>query len=179
MASGNNPYEKTQLFLSIKSAIESGEALQHPQLHAARLARFAELDLDQWSRITNQFPELASYQTLTEGIIANAQRLGIPLPSISYQGPELLGTPRGVFSYIGESRGIEIYTFPGPGHKPFYAVNFHVATDSYQEDAPTLEEVTRVVSEWLVLNIPIELLRQQHSWIAALTDRPKWRVRLE
>lgn len=179
MASSNNSYEKTQLFLTIKSAIESGEALQNPQLHAVRLRRFIELDLEQWVRITKQFPELAPYQTLTEGIIATAQRLNIPLPSISYQGPELLGTPRGVFSYIGESRGIEIYTFPGPGHDPFYAVNLHIETGPYQENASTLEEVTLVVSEWLVLNMPIEMVQQRHSWITTITNRPKWRMRLE
>jgi hypothetical protein len=175
----NTAYEKTQLFLAIKNAIESGDALQHPQLHAARLKRFAELDVEQWSRITSQFPELAPYQTLTEGILATAQRLNIPLPQIDYRGPELLGTPRGVFSFIGEGRGIEIYTFPGPGHEPYYAVNLHESTGPYQENAPTLEEVTRVVSEWLSLNLSIVQLAQKHAWITAVPIEVTWRMRLE
>lgn len=180
MTTNNDRYEKTSLFLAIKRAIETGEALQQPLIHAARLQRLDQLDTEQWIQTIALFPDLHPYQTLTEGIITTAQCLSLPLPPLEYRGPELLGHPRGVFSYAEEGvRSIHIYTFRGEIQQPFYAVNIFEGEQAYQANAPTLEDVTRVVSAWVIEHVPLDQLALTYAWMNATPINPTWRIRFE
>jgi hypothetical protein len=180
MTTNNDRYEEANLFLAIKRAIKTGEALQHPLLHATRLQRLAELDVEQWNFAAKQLPDLQPYQTLTEGIVATAQRFNLMLPPIDNRKPELLGSPRGVFTYAEEGiRSIHVYTFPGPSHAPFYAVNIFEGEQAYQANAPTLEDVTRVVSAWAIEHVPLDQLALTYAWMNATPINPTWRIRFE
>ena len=99
MSEPRQPREKAYLLIALHQAVKSGAAECDPVLHAQRLQRFAELDQEDWARMIARLPELAPYQTVTEGMLHTADVLHLPLPPIEARTLEPLGGPRGGFSY--------------------------------------------------------------------------------
>lgn len=172
-------YEMGQLVIALQKAIRSGKAEQNPVLHAQRLARLAELDSEAWTRLIANLPELALYQTLTEGMLHTADALDLPLPAIEDCGPELLGMPRGTFSYVADDRSLRVFAFGSADPTPFYAVDLFGAEGSYQGDAPSLVELTRLVSDWLAQGLALSELLSRYAWMRSEPVRATWRMHLD
>lgn len=172
-------YEMIHLLVAIRKAIETGEAKRNPLLHAQRLQRFAELDQEDWARMIANLPELAPYQTMTEGIVATAQALRLPLPPITDYTLEPLGGPRGGFSYVCPDRSVRVLVFDTAQPAPYYAVDLFAPEGSYQGDAPSLVEVTRLVSDWLGQGMSIAALLPRYAWMRSERVRATWRMHLD
>lgn len=178
MSQPRQRYEVIHLLVAIRKAIETGEAERDSVLHAQRLQRFAELDQEDWARIIANVPELALYQTVTEGIVATAQALHLPLPPIEDYTLEPLGGPRGGFSYVAADRSVRVLAFDTAQPAPYYAVDLFDVQHSYQGNAPSLVEVTRLVSEWLGRGIALSEVLPRYAWMRSEPVRATWRMRL-
>ena len=174
-------YEAIHLLIAIRTAIETGAAARDPALHAARLERLADLDRAAWLRLVSHLPELAPYQTLTEGILHTAHLLQLPLPPIEDQSHDLLGGPRAGFSAVVDDRSLRVLAFGDATPAPYYAIDLFdlAAMAGYQGDAPTLAEATHLISDWLAQNVPTAVLVQRYAWMRPAPVQAAWRMRID